>query len=244
MKALVKMGALVAICAVALFLSASQARATIIDHFIDDIADLQVNNVTTDQFDCSTGLANVLGGTRKVHLKWNAGDSGPNSEATITTVGTDHFLDFSNPTDGVNWSTTLTLKYDADPTPATDNGSENGHFDLSDCDFLEIGMLGADTKTNAHWTLVDQDSSSTVDVAIPVIPFITPTTLITPFASFTGINFADLKSIQLVIDGPNAGDYRVDFIGCDTVIPEPLTMLGLFMGLGGVGAYIRKRRMM
>ena len=27
------------------------------------------------------------------------------------------------------------------------------------------------------------------------------------------------------------------------VIPEPLTMLGLFMGLGGVGAYIRKRRM-
>ena len=27
------------------------------------------------------------------------------------------------------------------------------------------------------------------------------------------------------------------------LIPEPLTMLGLFMGLGGVGAYIRKRRM-
>jgi hypothetical protein len=26
-------------------------------------------------------------------------------------------------------------------------------------------------------------------------------------------------------------------------IPEPLTMLGMFMGLGGVGAYIRKRRM-
>jgi len=27
-------------------------------------------------------------------------------------------------------------------------------------------------------------------------------------------------------------------------IPEPLTMLGMFLGLGGVGAYIRKRRMM
>lgn len=26
-------------------------------------------------------------------------------------------------------------------------------------------------------------------------------------------------------------------------VPEPLTMLGLFMGLGGVGAYIRRRRM-
>jgi hypothetical protein len=26
-------------------------------------------------------------------------------------------------------------------------------------------------------------------------------------------------------------------------VPEPITMLGLFMGLGGVGAYIRKRRM-
>ena len=27
------------------------------------------------------------------------------------------------------------------------------------------------------------------------------------------------------------------------VIPEPLTMLGLFLGLGGIGAYIRRRRM-
>jgi len=28
------------------------------------------------------------------------------------------------------------------------------------------------------------------------------------------------------------------------LIPEPLTMLGMFLGLGGVGAYIRRRRMM
>jgi hypothetical protein len=28
-----------------------------------------------------------------------------------------------------------------------------------------------------------------------------------------------------------------------TAIPEPLTMAGLFLGLAGVGGYIRKRRM-
>jgi len=27
------------------------------------------------------------------------------------------------------------------------------------------------------------------------------------------------------------------------VVPEPLTMLGMFLGLGSVGAYIRRRRM-
>ena len=31
--------------------------------------------------------------------------------------------------------------------------------------------------------------------------------------------------------------------GGDTYIPEPLTMLGMFLGLGGVGAYVRRRRM-
>ena len=34
-----------------------------------------------------------------------------------------------------------------------------------------------------------------------------------------------------------------DIAKMDLAVPEPLTMLGLFMGLGGVGAYIRKRRM-
>jgi len=31
--------------------------------------------------------------------------------------------------------------------------------------------------------------------------------------------------------------------GGDTYVPEPLTMLGMFLGLGSVGAYIRRRRM-
>ena len=31
--------------------------------------------------------------------------------------------------------------------------------------------------------------------------------------------------------------------GVSTAVPEPLTMLGMFLGLGSVGAYIRKRRM-
>ena len=32
--------------------------------------------------------------------------------------------------------------------------------------------------------------------------------------------------------------------GGDTYIPEPVTMLGMFLGLGSVGAYIKRRRMM
>jgi len=36
---------------------------------------------------------------------------------------------------------------------------------------------------------------------------------------------------------------HLDFEGSGTVIPEPLTMLGVFLGLGSVGVYIRRRRM-
>lgn len=53
-------------------------------------------------------------------------------------------------------------------------------------------------------------------------------------------------------DGPIAANETGDLISKDKklnsdggrFIPEPVTMLGMFLGLGGVGAYIRKRRMM
>jgi len=37
-------------------------------------------------------------------------------------------------------------------------------------------------------------------------------------------------------------DDHLDFEGSGTVVPEPLTMMGMFLGLGSVGAYIRRRR--
>ena len=38
--------------------------------------------------------------------------------------------------------------------------------------------------------------------------------------------------------------FDVTYVGGEApmVVPEPLTMLGMFLGLGGVGAYIRRRR--
>ena len=41
-------------------------------------------------------------------------------------------------------------------------------------------------------------------------------------------------------DRPMTAGYTVTDLG--PVIPEPLTMLGMFLGLGSVGAYIRRRR--
>lgn len=42
---------------------------------------------------------------------------------------------------------------------------------------------------------------------------------------------------------PGGNNYYFHILGPDSVIPEPLTVLGMLMGLGSVGAYIRKRRM-
>ncbi len=249
MRTAISIVGVLALCVCALVLSASRASATTIDTFDDDFNDLTVSSAVHDQFDCQTGLANVLGGTRKIHLQWLAGDVGPEAAAAITSSVGGMYLDYSNPADGViggAWDTALTLLYDGDPTPLTNDGTENGHFNLSNSSVLYILADGADIATTAHWTLTDQDSSDTVDVPIGAIPFLTPTLLLTPLGSFNGIDFTDLKSIQLTIDGPNAGDYRFDEIGHRDgfgQIPEPLTILGLFLGVGSVGAYIRKRRM-
>ncbi len=54
-------------------------------------------------------------------------------------------------------------------------------------------------------------------------------------------------SFQFIVQHDNDHLAMADDIYPDTGewqnVPEPLTMLGLFMGLGGVGAYIRRRRM-
>lgn len=56
---------------------------------------------------------------------------------------------------------------------------------------------------------------------------------------------ADVQ-LQFTTDDTSVADWLVesdDPMKMITAVPEPFTMLGLFMGLGGVGAYIRKRRM-
>ena len=54
-----------------------------------------------------------------------------------------------------------------------------------------------------------------------------------------GSSFSRTTLYGNVIGSFNAG--RGDLAGL--IIPEPLTMLGMFLGLGSVGAYIRRRRM-
>ena len=74
----------------------------------------------------------------------------------------------------------------------------------------------------------------------------------------------DMNGDLIAVSWQNTGLYKIDHLtgvtttlyssiggvtsghtmsGLDAVVPEPLTMLGLFFGLGSVGAYIRKRRM-
>jgi len=71
-----------------------------------------------------------------------------------------------------------------------------------------------------------------------------------PAANQAGMAGFDLDAdISLAFDASTEGliaDWLVtsdDPMKVTTYVPEPITMLGLFMGLGGVGAYIRKRRM-
>ena len=62
------------------------------------------------------------------------------------------------------------------------------------------------------------------------------------FASFVGgpVDFHFVTGIVYRIDATMAGDLQIDAIQTGNV-PEPVTMLGLCLGLGGLTRYVRRR---
>lgn len=63
--------------------------------------------------------------------------------------------------------------------------------------------------------------------------------IIASYASSSPPSYSYLDGVQITLDKDIGGDVAT----MDLAVPEPLTVLGMFLGLGSVGAYIRRRRM-
>jgi hypothetical protein len=232
-KFLKRAGLVILMGACAMLLSATQASATELDHFDDGGISLTVTSVTPTDSVFQTSLANVgLGGARLARLDFVSGSLSGTAVTLIDVDCVTHALSFSN---DATTTSKLTLRYGD-----TDNdGDGDADADVTGCDEFFLNMTTNDLGTTIDWYVTDTDGI--VDVSSQVVA--SPSGVIFPFSDFNLVDLSSVAMIEVVVNGVVNGDYVIDALECRTTIPEPLTMLGMFLGLGGVGAYIRKRRM-
>lgn len=235
-KFLKRAGLVILMGACAMLLSA-QAGAVVIDHFEYDV-DFGLTVTPTSPSDCitQTGLTgqspatkNVLGGTRIVLLDYVA-DTGGAANGTADMFTAQSMLDYSN-TSG--FQSKLRLIY---------NGSDSSPWNLTagGATFLKIVYIDSDLGSTTKCTLTDSLANTfTLSSSTPTGASIEYFML----AAFTGVDETSITRIEFEIDAIPSGDYQIHDLETGGNVPEPLTMLGMFLGLGGVGAYIRKRRM-
>lgn len=230
-------GPVLAVCVLTVVLMASQSQAILIDHFTDGFFTLVVDDCTTTvgigttDSDSQTGLA-VIGGRRDVTLTLDvANPAHAQGTAEVADVTPDHYLSYSNDA-GVE--SVLLLEY-----PILTNSGATVDMIAANCFSLQIEFLISDLGSAITFQVDDGGGGSD---SVTKNAIAGPNTFVFGFNEFVGVDFSDVAYISLMIDGVSEGDYRIDSLECG-VVPEPMTMLGLFLGLGGVGAYIRKRRM-
>jgi hypothetical protein len=237
-KLLKRAGLVILMGACAMLLSASQASAKLIDHFTDtEAATLDFNTGGTGS-DCvtvtvlETGLSGVLGARRETTLMRDHDGSGGFTRVFLDPVDA-HVLFWSNDANVVG---ELTLRYDGmTALDYTEGGVANAvAFNLKHTDLNAICDITVESTANGNGMATVNMPGGAGDVFF-VVPFLSFTNA-SAFESMDAIVFrfytADVADVDLSIDAIE-----------QTYIPEPLTMLGMVFGLGGVGAYIRKRRM-
>lgn len=244
-KLLKRAGLVILLGACAMLMSATQASAVLIDHWSDAFdctsGTLTVNSANPTQTDTQSGLA-VRGGTRVTTLTFQ-GDLGTGLTGTSTSRTT--LVTFVN--------TVLTYNNDTGVTSKLDSFYNGGGAGLGDLtgggidSFMSLRLLQTDQGAEASITVKDTHGNSATLMDSTVGGLLFPgTTFFYPFASFTGVDFTSVLSVNLEltqVSPQNSVDFAVDVLETGNPVPEPLTMLGVFLGVGGVGAYIRKRRM-
>jgi hypothetical protein len=240
-KLLKRAGLVILMGACAMLLSASQAKALVIDHFDDGVFAISVPDAPGSADSGEVVAATVVGGFRKVHLIWSTPPSDPGESARANVQANSSRLIW-NEDDSI--AGTLDVLYD---------GGGTGISPLVDLDADgSTGFaVGTDMGDGAlyHVTITITDSGgNTSSVSGSDINHNTLNVLFLPFSSLSGTaDINTVKSIDFLFDSNGAhgvddgGDYHIHFL--ETTVPEPLTMLGMVFGLGSVGAYIRKRRM-
>ena len=217
---------------VVLLLMSGPALAVTIDTFDQGPMSLVLTAVGTTT-DTVTGL-NVIGGTRTMTLDVDFfGPSQANADVLVNSG-----VLYWNEDDGIRGS--LTLNY---------SGSEGTPWDLTDGTTTH-GILFGFQSDNHPWKLhiavSDGVNTSTYDATVGSIGNYVWGTYFAPYSGFSGTaNLASAQDLTIEFNSDFAdgagGDYSFDII--QTAIPEPVTMAGLLMGVGGLAGYFRKRRL-
>jgi len=210
---------------------ATPAGAVIIDHFDQGTSfnlttwglPLSPPPVTTATW-TESGLTNVLGGTRNVDLTWMGGDNGGHNHLDFQAVNS-----YVNLDDDVTLVARLKLSYAFSATDFTDGGTSNS---------VLVRFLASDLGSTTKVTLTDSLAGTG---SLTVLTPSGPSDEIFLFSLFSGsLDFTKITSVVYQIDTVPSGDYRIDLLGSGYV-PEPVTMAGLVLGIGGLVGYARRR---
>jgi hypothetical protein len=216
-------------------LAASNASAITVDHFDNSRAfDLIVGTASggATQTDTLSGPAAFnLGGTRveTLALNQNTGNLSTAGEASHTPSSAT-LLTFSN---GSLARSTLTLTYSFAVTDFKAGGAN------------ELEVLFAAADLGGETTVVTAtDSAGRTSTDTVTQPSTGSFTQLFLYSAFTGTaNFNFLTGLSYQLQSTVDGDYALDSLFTNNgSVPEPVTMFGLVMGLGGLTQYIRRRR--
>ena len=226
---------------VLLLMSGPALGTTVIDEFSDGLFNIYLigndhnagDTIVNDQ----DNLSEVLGDRRQVTLTYDSGNGSQTNriEAKVETgLGR---IDFSADTGIPSHEGKLLLEYLG--------GSAGGSGSDLNADLAPLGETGvfldvvvADQGFTATLTLSTDGttkSASVVDATCGTNYFV-----YWDFSAFPGIDPNDIDYLSVEIDGDPALDLTARWLKSD--VPEPVTMAGLLMGVGGLAGYLRKRR--
>jgi len=217
---------LIAIAALAQPLRAS---ALVIDDFEQGAFSVLDTTTGVGGFsDFQTGLspASVIGGTRLVS---GFHDTGTQTSANLTLSASDDSVLFSQDTNG---PTAITW----DGVPDIFNAGTNG---LLFADFSANGnrfAVDVTSLTGSFFLAIQVFDADSLDTSVQLVSAAGVVQI--PFSLFPGIDFSDVRSMQMSVQSNFGGDASISSVGV-VPVPEPSAALLVLLSLAGLGLRTR-----